>query len=122
MSNFQLFKKYASHFSEEIKQSGEHLDEVVVAGEIKAIIFPTSEDQNDLSSHYIVQLDDGVGEIFVYVSRMMFNHYSFIEFGKLVALSGYVNILRREVEGKLTKECSLMAYSAEEITKEECNA
>ena len=68
---FEKLEKYATHFSEQIKNECNHLDSVVVAGKILSIIPPITDDIKLLSSHYILELDDHVGTIFIFVSPMM---------------------------------------------------
>lgn len=119
MDKFKLFEKHATHFSEQIKQNADHLDEVTIAGEIKSIVVPTSLEENSMSSQYIFKIDDSVGEIYVYLSSLMVNHYDFLYIGRFVSLTGFVNVIRRELKETLVRECSLVAYDAKELVIEE---
>lgn len=122
MSNLHLFKKHATHFTEQVKMSSDHLDEVKIAGEIKSIVLPVSNDINELSSYYVFHIDDSVGDMFVYVTPYMKSHYDFLQVGNLVAFSGYVNILRREVKNEIIKDVSIVAYEAQKIKKVDVDA
>ncbi|CDQ41896.1 hypothetical protein [Virgibacillus salexigens] len=99
-----------------------HLDEVTIAGEILSVISPTSENMKYLSSHYILEIDDKVGSIFVYVSSLMKNHYPFLESNQFVSLKGYVNVLYRKIGEENHKECSIVAYEAKDIRLQELSS
>lgn len=112
---FEQIKKHATHFSEQIRNECKHLDEVTVAGQIKTVIPPILDDLRQLSSHYVLEIDDKVGTIYVYVSPLMKNHFEFLELGNYVALSGYVNIVLREVHNETQKDYSVVAYDAKQL-------
>lgn len=114
-------KKHTTHFSEELRLKAEHLQEVKVAGTIKQIIPPVySEDPTNLASSYVLNLDDAVGNTYVYVSPLMMNHFeSLLQIGNMVLINGFANVISREIGGKYTKEVSVAAFEVAPFVIEE---
>lgn len=117
----QEIRKVATHFSEEIKKKTHHLDEVRIAGVIKKIIPPVFEKENHLSSSYMLELDDGVGSIYVYVSQAAKGYYDFIQEGAFVSFKGYVNVIYRKINDEIVKDYSVVAYESEKMQVGEGN-
>jgi hypothetical protein len=110
-------KDSVTHFSEQLRLNASHMDEVTVGGEVQSIIAPVLEkSSSDLQSFYVVELDDKVGSLYVYVSKLMFDCYSeVIKTGSMLTFNGYANIITRTVKEKVIRECSVVAYDVKRI-------
>src|SRR5699024_6095456 len=117
MSNFHNIKREATHYSEQIKQLKDSLQEVTIAGKITSIVPPLCQGESDVSNNYLLKLDDEVGEITVYVSQLMKSHYDFIEIGNNVVFHGFVHVLQRRVSGKIKRDHSVYAFEDKESYK-----
>lgn len=112
---FELIKKHSTHFSEQIKTSSEHLDEVIVSGKVTAIIPPLFEDDGI----YALEIDDCVGTIYIHLSSEMIEYYKFIQKDKYISVNGYVNVLRRKIKDNFIKDTSVFGFKVEELKVEE---
>jgi hypothetical protein len=108
-------KKHVTHFSLELPQANQEED-VVVGGELKAII-PPADEQNPM---FILILDDHLGPIHVFVSDRMFTaHSNHLRIGSDVFIEGYVNFVSRKHGKQPDKEVFVYGYGIKQIKEEQ---
>lgn len=111
-------KSHVTHFTEEIRQSANHMQEVKVGGEVKEIIPPLIllEEENPLSTFYIIKIDDLVGSMYVYVSQFVMNHYEeILKVGNTIVFDGFTKVLTRKTLNNFQREVSVVAYDVKEL-------
>jgi len=119
MKVFNQIQGCVTHYTEQIKLTGKHLEEVRIGGEIKSVVIPIDHENskpNSLEGSYVLTIDDGIGEIFVYVSSLMFHHFSHIlQEGNIVVFKGFVNVVSRTIAEQTKRDVSVVAFDAQSI-------
>lgn len=106
-------KQHVTHFSLELPEKTVQEQEVVVGGQITAIIPPVDAER----PFFIVLLDDKVGALHVYVSETMMVHFAErITVGQYAFFEGAVSILRHLKFNKVETEAVVYAYGMKDIT------
>lgn len=131
---YHLLKDKVTHFSSQLKTNPKNELEVIVGGKIKEIYPPlnlvidafTTESTNekietiDFSEYYTVIIDDGLGELLIYVSKDLYKHYeSSIQKENICIFKSFTHTLTRSIQGVFAVELSLYAYDIETTEKEE---
>lgn len=113
--NISELRECITHFSEEIKQKSKHQDEVVVGGKITNIIPPFLDE----IPMYLLQIDDYVGTLYVYLSSNLFEMYQRdLKVDHFICFKGFVNIVSQKIKDEVKKSCSIMAFDVLTLKKE----
>lgn len=125
MVDIEQLRLKVTHFSEEIRLKAENLQEVVIGGKISRITNPIRSSMNlslydssekALECFYCVDIDDQVGEMQVYVSPFLMDHFrNVIQVNHHVLFQGFVKTVSRQIRGKTKKDISVVAYNAKTI-------
>ena len=68
----------------------------------------------DFSQYYTLTVDDGLGELLIYVSTELYAHYQdALEKGKVCVFKGFTNTLTRKIRGEHIVDVNIYAYDIE---------
>ena len=129
---YDLIKDKVSHISEELRLNPANILDVTIGGVIKEINPPIdlvvdsymNEEAEvvegvDLRGFYRLLVDDGVGELEVYISEEAYEFKKdFIEIDKICIFYGLTSTMTRLCNGQHHIEIRVYAYDVEPIVQE----
>ena len=131
---YQLLKDKVTHFSSQLKLEPQNLLDVTVGGQIKEIYPPldlyiepfiaesTGEEIEgvDFGKYHTILVDDGLGELAIYISKELYEHHKdIIEKDNVCIFKGLTNTLTRKVQGEHVVELRIYAYDIQATTARE---